>query len=143
MPTPHAAEIVEQTQKRTAAATSPLMVVSLSHAGQTVLVPQQATGMPRGLLTKRSEHTSEAPQHRVKPSCKSHKPRVESRVGELSWRRLRADQPTRNLKTYGLFDVPTMITSPSCSVMVPPRVSPPTRVPSTMVPQVLSRSTST
>ena len=52
-------------------------------------------------------------------------------------------QPTRNLNAYGLFDVPTMITSPSCSAMVPPRVPPPTMSPSTIVPQVLPRSTST
>jgi len=30
-------------------------------------------------------------------------------------------QPTRNLKTYGLSEVPTMITSPSWRGMLPPR----------------------
>lgn len=50
---------------------------------------------------------------------------------------------TRNLNTKGLREVPTIMTSPSRSATVPPLFSPPTVSPSTMVPQVLWRSTST
>lgn len=45
---------------------------------------------------------------------------------------------TRNLNTYGLNEVPTMITSPSWRAMMPPRVWPPTLCPSTIVPHVLA-----